>query len=60
MSGSFPVEDTLRFRICRSRLGQGRRPARNRGEETHLGVSITQLNRDIPYELVLESDGHDS
>jgi hypothetical protein len=26
---------------------------------TYLRVSIAQLNRNIPHELVLESDGHD-
>jgi hypothetical protein len=61
MSGSFPVADKHRFRICRSRLRQERPPpGGNRSQRTHLGISITQLNRDVPHELVLESDGHDS
>ena len=73
MSDSFPVVDKRRFRICRSRLRSGTTTTttsahkehstereRERARETDLGVGVTQLDRDIPHELVLESDGHDS
>ena len=27
---------------------------------THLGICITELDGDVPYKLVLETDGHDT
>ena len=33
---------------------------KKKGGGTHLGVGITKFDSDVPYELVFESDGHDS
>jgi hypothetical protein len=69
MSGSFPVVDKPRFRICKSKSTSGtmypllhtlKGASAKQFTATHLRVSIAQLNGDVPHELVLESDGHDS
>lgn len=69
MTGSNLVAGMLRFRIyistkVKSRmLNKHRRVGdreKKRGGGTHLGIGITKFDSDVPYELVFESDGHDS
>jgi len=55
--GSKLEEDILGCYICRSQISVG---LVNFGQATHFGVGVTQLDGNVTFELVLESDGLDT